>query len=411
MKREYIVAHPGKQHSFRTASALKKADMLCKYVTTVYNSKKSKSIQLLYHILPESEKRRIQTRYNSDLSDRDVVQYCVLPGYIEIFLSRIRSLSNIYLLWQQMNADVFGRKVAKLAMKEKPDGVILYDTNAKRCFEILKKKAPSIKRIVDVTHINRAFQQEKIFSPKPDEYENERRDYRFPAWFLKRMKKENDAVDVFLVPSTFVKNSLLYSGIPEEKIIVLPYGSNFENLEYRERQIPTGKLEFIFVGKVSYAKGIPYLLEAFSQIEPELASLRLIGVYDKNSEIYKAYSQRENIIFEGAVLHDDVLEKLRSADVFVLPSLMEGMSLAGLEAMSCGLPILCTKNSGLDQFVHDDNGFVVDAMDAEQLYEKMAWFINNRDRIPEMSKNAYNASRQCTWENYNRRLTSILSDL
>ena len=102
---------------------------------------------------------------------------------------------------------------------------------------------------------------------------------------------------------------------------------------------------------------------------------------------------------------------MKKADVFVLPSMMEGMSLAGLEAMSCGLPILCTKNSGLDQFVHEDNGFVVDAMDAVKLYDKMMWFINNRDCIPKMSRCAYNTSKQCTWENYNRRLTGILSEM
>ncbi len=407
---KFIVAHPGKQHSFRTASALKKRKMLCKYVTTVYNSKRSMSIRFLYHVLPAREKQRIQSRYNPDLSDCEIVQYCVFLGYIEVFLSRFRKLSSLYLIWQQMNADIFGRKVAKLAIKEKVAGVIMYDTNAKKCFEVLKKKAPSIKRIVDVTHINRIYQQREVFSFKQDEYENERKEYRFPKWFLNRMKKENDAVDVFLAPSAFVKDSLMYSGIQEERIMILPYGSNFDSVDFNESDVPVGKLEFIFVGKVSYAKGISYLLEAFSHIDPELADLRLIGAYDKNDTIFKKYNQFENIVFEGAVIHDDVLEKLRKADVFVLPSLMEGMSLAGLEAMSCGLPIICTKNSGLDQLVNDDNGFLVDAMDTEQLYEKMMWFISNRECIPAMSKSAYYASKQCTWDKYDSNLINILNN-
>lgn len=410
VKKKYIVAHPGKQHSFRTASALKKANMLCKYVTTIYNSGQSRSIKFLYRILPQHEKMRIQSRRNPNLEDCDVVQYCVLFGYFEIFLSRIRSLSKLYLIWQQINANFFGKKVAKLALREKPDGVILYDTNAKKCFEILKKKAPSIKRIVDVTHINRIYQQEQVFRSMQDEYENERKSYRFPAWFLRKMIKENESADIFLAPSEFVKKSLVYSGIPEEKIIILPYGSNFEISEWHDKYATNKKLEFIFVGKVSFAKGIPYLLEAFGRISEEQATLRLVGAYDKDSELYKKYGCYKNIIFEGAVLHNDVLKKLKNADVFILPSLMEGMSLAGLEAMSCGLPVICTKNSGLDQFVHDDNGFLIDSMNVEQLYDKIMWFILNRERIPEMSKSAYKASRQCTWNEYDKNLTAILSE-
>lgn len=410
MKKKYIVAHPGKQHSFRTASALKKADMLCKYVTTVYNSSESKLIRMLYRILPGREKMRIQSRRNLDLSNCDVVQYCVFLGYIEAFLSRFRCFRKLYLIWQQMNADLFGKKVARLALREKPEGVILYDTNAKKCFEILKKKDPSIKRIVDVTHINRIYQQEEVFCHADDEYENERKEYRFPSWFLKRTEKENDAIDVFLAPSLFVKKSLIYSGIPEEKIAIIPYGSNFESLEYEEKVYTNKKLEFIFVGKVSYAKGIAYLLDAFSRVSEELATLRLVGAYDKTGEIYKRYCHHKNILFDGAVLHDDVLKKLKNADVFVLPSLMEGMSLAGLEAMSCGLPIICTKNSGLDQFVCEENGFLIDAMNVEQLYDKIMWFILHPNRISEMSKSAYDTSRKCTWNNYEINLIEALSE-
>ncbi len=411
MIKKVIVAHPGKQHSFRTASALKKSDMLCRYVTTVYNSKKSWLMKLLKRVMPDREKQRIEMRINPDLVENDIVQYCVMGGYIEIFLSRIRRLSSVYLIWQQMNASLFGRKVAKLAMKEKAAGVIMYDTNAKKCFELLKKKDPSIKRIVDATHINRVFQEEQIFGSKPDEYENERCKYRFPTWFLKRIEKENEATDIFLVPSGFVKKSLIYSGIPEEKIAIVPYGSNFENLEYVNREHRDGKLVFIFVGKVSYAKGVSYLLEAFSRVDPELAELRLVGTVDKNGDIYRKYHNLKNVLFKGSVLHNEVLLELKASDVFILPSLMEGMSLAGLEAMSCGLPILCTKNSGLDQFITENNGFIVDAMDANQIYEKIEWFIRNRDRIPAMSKCAFDAAQLCTWANYEKRLVEVLADI
>ncbi|PJN80974.1 hypothetical protein CWE04_06030 [Thomasclavelia cocleata] len=135
-----IVAHPGKQHSYRTASALKKRGFLFKYITTIYDSEKCFSIKILKHLLPYNEKKRITTRRNIDLDDDDVIQFCVISGYIEAFLSRFSKINYIYRFWQQFNADRFGRKVAIYAIKNNVDAIIIYDSNAYKCFEILKKK-------------------------------------------------------------------------------------------------------------------------------------------------------------------------------------------------------------------------------------------------------------------------------
>ena len=58
--------------------------------------------------------------------------------------------------------DSFGKEVAKLAIKNNVDAVIMYDTNANQCWKILKEKAPHIKRILDVTIGNRLY-LEKIY--------------------------------------------------------------------------------------------------------------------------------------------------------------------------------------------------------------------------------------------------------
>lgn len=411
MDYKIIVAHPGKQHSYRTASALKKAGILENYITTIYDSKSSYTITILKKILPDREKERIATRKNNDLSDHEVVQFCVISGYIEAFLARFPACKKLYTVWQQWTADRFGKKAAKLAMKSRVDAVIMYDTNAKKCFEILKRKAPEIKCILDVSHINRQYQQEKIFNEYQGDFVKECREYRFPKWFLRKTESENNNTDYFVVPSGFVAESLAYSGIPFNKMFIVSYGSNFENVQKKRKTGGDKKLIFLFVGKVSYAKGVTYLLDAFHKIAIDNAELRLVGAVDKSQEFYKRNCGKKNIVFVGQLLHSQVMEELQKADVFVLPSLMEGMSLAGLEAMNCGLPIICTKNSGLDQFVTKKNGFIIDAKDTEQLYWKIQWFIKNRDLIGEMGDNAYETSKECSWEKYGKAYINMIESI
>lgn len=413
MKTKIIVAHPGKQHSYRTASALKKEGFLFKYITTIYNSEKSFSIRILKHLLPYNEKRRIVTRKNKDLDDNDVIQFCVISGYIEAFLSRFPKMNCIYRFWQQFNADRFGKKVAIYAIKNNVNAIIIYDSNAFKCFEILKKKKSKIIRIMDVSHINRIYQHEIVFNLKNNDVKDndDCLPYLFPKWYLKRIIKENKNTDYFLVPSSFVAESLEYSGINEKNIFEIPYGSNF-NFNSKKKLKKTNKIVFLFVGKVSFAKGITFLLQAFEKISDNNVELRLVGECDASKWFYKKYCDRTNICFVGKKLHEDVLEELSNADVFILPSLMEGMSLAGLEAMSCGLPIICTNNSGLDKFVDEGkNGFIVEPKNADQLYEKLKWCIGNKKNLITMGEYSLAKSRMCTWENYESNFINTIIEI
>ncbi|PJN80976.1 hypothetical protein CWE04_06040 [Thomasclavelia cocleata] len=136
---------------------------------------------------------------------------------------------------------------------------------------------------------------------------------------------------------------------------------------------------------MSFAKGITFLLQAFEKISNNNVELRLVGEYDDSKWFYKKYCDKKNICFVGKKLHNEVLEELSSADVFILPSLMEGMSLAGLEAISCGLPIICTNSSGLDKFVDERiNGFIVEPKNIDQLYEKLKWCIEHKNNLMTM---------------------------
>lgn len=157
-----IVAHPGRQHSFRLATALKKNNMLLYYVTTIYNKKSSWLMQLVQPFLSKDNLKRANNRKNSFLKDTDVIQYCEFSGMVEALLVRIDKSRRAYRFMQRQDSDRFGIKVAKLAIKENVDAVVMYDSNATAGFRYLKKKAPNIVRILDVSIVPRPYMKKFI---------------------------------------------------------------------------------------------------------------------------------------------------------------------------------------------------------------------------------------------------------
>lgn len=411
--KKILLAHPGRQHSFKVASELKKNGMLFKYITTVYDKESSMMMKLSKLFISGDNLKRAHGRKNSDLSDEDIVQYCEFGGFVEILLARYDKKRKLYNWWQEHNSDRFGKKVAKFAIKNKVDAVILYDTNALKAFSILEKECPSILRIMDVSAANRIYMKtiyERDFSCCPqfaDKLKNER-SFLWKQKTIQRLEDEIRKTQYFLVPSKFVKESLMFSGINDNQIAICPYGANFSTLEPKKYIKQDGPIEAVYVGNVTEMKGIYYLLEAASGIDRNVVHLTVVGAYDNSDEKLSPYM--EQITFMGRVAHERVLEILKRSDIFVFPSLGEGLSLSVLEALACGLPCIVTKNSGAnDAIIEGKNGFVVDIQNSSALQQKMLWFASHREFIPEMSADAIKAIERFNWRNHEMMVIKALN--
>jgi glycosyltransferase involved in cell wall biosynthesis len=409
-----IVAHPGKQHSFRVASALKNNDMLFKYITTVYDKKSSVLMKIIKNKLSDSNLKRANGRKNLDLLENDVIQFCELGGFIEILLARYNKNRKLYNLWHKFNSDRFGKKVAYYAIKNNVDAVIMYDTNALMCFKILKEKAPEILRVMDVSAANRIYMKtiyESDFA-KCHKFSRKLKGERNFLWEMNnyiRLEEEIKNTQFFLAPSNFVKQSLMYSGVKESNISICPYGANFKGTKIRKQVNFTEPIEAIYVGNVTAMKGIYYLLEAAKKVDVSRIHLTVVGAYDNSDGLLDPYMNF--ITFTGRVTHDEVERLLNKSDVFVFPSLGEGLSLSVLEAMACGLPCIVTKNSGANDAIVDyKNGFVVDIQDTDAIVEKLMWFDEHRELIPKMGENAVLSVNNFSWKNHEQKIIHAIKD-
>ena len=112
-----------------------------------------------------------------------------------------------------------------------------------------------------------------------------------------------------------------------------------------------------------------------------------------------------SFIYEPPRDHPAVLRLMRSCDVLILPSIVEGRALVQQEAMACGLPLIVTRNAGGEDLVIDGKTGIPRAPGAPgALAEKIQWFLENRDQLPAMSSAARAKAAELTWLAYSEKI-------
>src|ERR1700722_9574349 len=160
--------------------------------------------------------------------------------------------------------------------------------------------------------------------------------------------------DYIFAPSSFVAQSFLTRGFKPEQILHDTYSVDLSL--FSPAKTPRDKnrpLTVISTGTLSLRKGAPYLLEAFRLVLQRHPSARLRltrDIQESAKPILAKYSDLP-IDWSPWLSHAELVEHLRSADIFVLPSLEEGLVRSALEAMACGLPAVLTPNTGSADYV------------------------------------------------------------
>lgn len=225
--------------------------------------------------------------------------------------------------------------------------------------------------------------------------------------YLKALKEIKEA-DFIKIPSDFVQETFIKNGIPEEKLIKIPFGVDLEKFQPKDNY-NNEIFRAVFVGTVSIRKGVPYLLKAWSELNLKDAQLYVVGAISPDVKMIIAkYSKLKSIIFTGRV--KDIVPILRESDVFVFPSIEEGSALVTYEAMASGLPSVVTYNSG--SIVRDEkDGFVIPIRDIKSLKDGIQYFYENPSEVKRMGKNARKHVEKYTWYNYGENLYNELKRL
>ena len=231
------------------------------------------------------------------------------------------------------------------------------------------------------------------------------------ASYRRRVLDELDLADTIFCPSGYAKRTLVSHGIPEEKIVVCPYGADCDM--FAPSAPPKGVEPFtaLFLGNVCARKGVQYLLQGFAQAKLKGARLLLAGPVDP--AFRPVLAQYEGLFEEvGRVKHDEVASLYRQADVFLVPSLADAGPLVALEAMASGLPVVVSENTGASEVIsHAVDGFVVPIRDARAIADILVDLYENRDRRAAIGASAAARAREANWATYQRRCAEIYDRL
>ena len=199
-------------------------------------------------------------------------------------------------------------------------------------------------------------------------------------------------VDYVLAPSNYVTQSFLTRGFRPEQMLTNVYPVNLANFAPPDAPRPADRpFTIINTGSLSLRKGTPYLLEAFRIIRQKIPNARLLLTRALADSIVPVMEKYRDLPIEWApsLPHRELAERLRSADLYILPSLEEGLARTGLEALACGLPVIVTANTGINEFLTPGiSGTVVPMRDpaaiADAAFQWWERIQEKRDEAPQV---------------------------
>lgn len=170
------------------------------------------------------------------------------------------------------------------------------------------------------------------------------------------------------------------------------------------RCIPDKALRMIFVARLVEQKGAKLVVQAMPEAARRLNSPLTLDIIGKGPEEYKLRSLVRDlglgqaVCFSGWLERNEIAERMRKSDLFVLPSYEEGMPNVVLEGMACGLPVLATDIYGVKGLVEDHtNGILVPPGDVQAITDAIVAFGSSPETTQAMGRQSLEIVKQYDW--------------
>ena len=188
--------------------------------------------------------------------------------------------------------------------------------------------------------------------------------------------------------------------------------------EWEQRNACPKKVQILTIGRLIPRKGFQFLIRALPQIIEKAAhnfEIEIVGDGPYHGELLKlaeSLAVASHIHFAGSVPYSELPQKYQDADLFILPSLAEGMPLVVLEAMGTGLPIVASRVQGIDELVVEGvNGALFDPGDVDGLASSLIKLINAGEGRVEMGKASIERVEPYDWKNIADAYLALYADI
>jgi starch synthase len=231
-----------------------------------------------------------------------------------------------------------------------------------------------------------------------------------PACVVEAEKTEHVLAQRIVVGGSFARDTLVTEGISADRIVVNPYGVDWEKFSAPVTVPPNHPLRFLYAGSVTARKGVPVLLDAWRAFAPCDAELWIAGSIRAHERTL--IPDLPGLRLLEQVSHAKMAEVYANCDVFVLPSLFEGFGLVILEALASGLPVISTPHTGaIEALTELTLGRIVPVASVDALVEAMRHYRDNPPRREVVAAVAVDALRdRFSWKSYGDRWAALLHE-
>lgn len=204
---------------------------------------------------------------------------------------------------------------------------------------------------------------------------------------------------------------VLNYNLDDDRVRYIPNGVE-ERFFVRRQYGVSGNLRLLYAGTWLDQRGIFYIRDALRNLAArKLAfTMTFAGPSTPASKIMRFFGDElgQHMIVRDVIPAERMQELYTEHDIFVFPSLMEGLPSVLLEAMASGMPVITTETCGMADVIEDGfNGLLIPPADAKALEEAVVRLANSEELRSRLGDAARNSMQRYTWENSARRLEAL----
>ncbi len=401
------LVHPYKHHSYNIVKAVKQLECELEVFYGYYNKNNN-----FYKFIKKYETNKNISKFLG-YNCKDIDKYV-----------RVNRVSNLLFLLSKIDSsktsiflEAFEKSTLK-KVKDKDIYILLQDY----CNNILEYAYLNNKFIIYDHIMPAGMEQRKLLLEEAIRYD-------FPVSYVDKFLSEKRVEQNYenIRKSNIILNASMSTYMITEEVLgkekaidksfIIPYGVNFEYMnendfsEYIEKKhtdIKRRMIKILYVGSISLAKGIGYLIDILEDLKDYDVEFGIVGVPNKEEDkiLLEKLLKYENAIYHGSVPHKQIKEIYKQYDLFIFTSIIEGFGMVTLEAMSMGLPCIVNKYcSSIIQ--HNNTGFIVQNVDSKSYIKIIKEILNNPNMIKDISYRAYEESKNYSWDRYITKIKDI----
>lgn len=248
--------------------------------------------------------------------------------------------------------------------------------------------------------------------------------FKFARWL--ELSSIKNAAGVFVISENTGRDVERLLKVPRERIIVTPLGVSQELVGMAQNAKWEGLPEILrqdrplilYVGGIDQRKNIAFLLKSFKEVlsnsdyqDDKSPLLVMVGKidndleYPKMKKIIKELGISDSVIETGYVDDRQLALLYKSATIFFYPSLYEGFGLPPLEAMSLGLPVVCSNTSSIPEVV-GEAALMFDPTNINEAAQAICTLLSNPEIATELSYKGLERAKLFTWQETIRKSVS-----